>query len=550
MNSVKLRLVVVEDEPPRVVIVDPEPMAFAVEDWTVPVEVQAIDDIQLRELQLRYQRSGETPATLMLKTQQPDRRQLQGKGEINLAQLAARAGDEIRLVASARDNDPQEPQVRESTEHLIRVISHDEYLDYLRAVYQMEQLSAEIAQLNERLNDIAQQRRQLLDDAQDLTSQLEAGDSADETQQQDVQQLRESLVEYTRQLQELSQQVRQRLETPQLYDVERAYREQLQQLADQLEQQQGDSAKLREPLESIASEPTLQKDDLESLREGLRRLEQKTEPLGDRTRDALTTSEQQAEQLARAQEMMAEADRLDQVRRQQRDLAERLQTSQDPPPTESSQPPPSDQLRASKNGSINNCRKPRGRYVSRHDGQPTIYRGRRRTPADFAMRLINNAFPPISNRRHEHSVRACPVRRLIRRCKQPTSSMRWTIMGYGDKASDKRLVREPGTASCTYPLTKFNKPCSNWPMVGPLHRGTARIAIHGTDRLARCPPSVYTARARREMCLRAVEVNLPTRNVAQPPMLTPPMNGWLPNRSRRRRGRPISARPATYGACP
>jgi hypothetical protein len=319
------RLIAVQDRPPEVAISDPEPVAFAVEGWTIPVAVEASDDVQVANVELHVQRRPEPSEAWPLETQTLDRRHSQGKAEFDLAQLQARPGDQIRFFASATDNHPDPPQSADSPSHVIQVISHEQYLDYLRMAYRMEELTAEIQQLNERLEQLEQQRQQTAERAEDLLQQLQAGQPLDEPQREQLDQLDRALDEYARQAQELSDQMRERLESPQLYDAEQGYRDQLARLAERLDQQRDRATGLRQTLPSTAPGAVPSAEDLQRLQDALQQLESAATPSDPSGESSLAESEQQARKLMHAERMLSEAQWIQQVMQQQRQLADRFQ---------------------------------------------------------------------------------------------------------------------------------------------------------------------------------------------------------------------------------
>ena len=53
-----MRMIAVADRLPRIEIVEPEPVVVVVEDWTIPVVIQAIDDVELSSLELTMAING------------------------------------------------------------------------------------------------------------------------------------------------------------------------------------------------------------------------------------------------------------------------------------------------------------------------------------------------------------------------------------------------------------------------------------------------------------------------------------------------------------
>ncbi len=334
-------LIAVPDEPPRVAVADPEPLVLAVEDWKIPVSIEAADDVQVRDMELNLAHNGQQKPPVPLDNRSADRRHGRGEFELDLAEFGARAGDEIRLFASARDNHPDGGQSADSGTHVIQVISQAEYLDYLRSMYQMEQLQEEIAALNEQLQDLGAERAQTLDELESLTESLQPDEALTDDQRDQLQRLEQQLDQFAEQTERLTQQVQQRLEHPQMYDAEQPYREQLQALAEQLQQQPSAASEMQQALESLAESEMPQAEQLQRARQALEQMQQQSAPFDDPTRQGLEQTRELAQQLQQAQRMMSEASRLQEVMQQQRELADRLQALPEMP-----QPTPAQQRRA------------------------------------------------------------------------------------------------------------------------------------------------------------------------------------------------------------
>lgn len=325
------RLIAIADKPPQVRLASPEPTALAVEGWKLPVKIEAADDVQLDDIELHFAHNEQPSESVTLENSSADRRRGRAEWELDLAKLGAKPGDEIRMFASATDTHPDQPQSADSPTHVIQVISQEEYTDYLRSLYQMESLQEEISQLQEQLAEQAQQQQQAQQALQELADQMQAGQPLSETQQQQLEQAQQQLDQAQAKTGELQQQIQERLEQPQLYDLETPYRERLQELGEQLAQQQQTMEQTQQQLDALADNPRPTPESLEQLQQGLAQMQQQREamsgepPANDQDSPSLEQLRQDAEKLQLAQQMMSEAQRIQQVMQQQRELADRLQ---------------------------------------------------------------------------------------------------------------------------------------------------------------------------------------------------------------------------------
>jgi hypothetical protein len=336
-------MVAVADRPPHVTLADLEPLTLAVEGWKVPLIVEANDDFRVAELRAHYVHTSPAAQTVPLSTHSADARQMRGEAELDLARMQAKPGDRIRLFAMATDNHPDGGQAGDSASHMIEVISQEAYLEYLRSVYQAEQLLEEIAELNERLDGLAAERQEILERAEKFERSLADGQPLDAPQREEQQRLRQNLERYVQQADELSRQLDERLAAPQIYDGEQAYRARLEALNESLVAQRQGAEELAHALEELAERATPNAADRERLSAVRERLQKAAEQSNQQGR-GLAESRQLLEKLQQALRMTDPLQRIEAVVREQRELANRLQTLEVNPAAEHAQQRRADQL--------------------------------------------------------------------------------------------------------------------------------------------------------------------------------------------------------------
>ena len=94
----------------------------------------------------------------------------------NFADLGVQPGDVISLFAEAVDNAPQPHLARSQTVRL-QVISVEDYNNYLREQTDIADTEAKYAELNDELQDLIGQQKQLGEAAQKLADQLARADA-------------------------------------------------------------------------------------------------------------------------------------------------------------------------------------------------------------------------------------------------------------------------------------------------------------------------------------------------------------------------------------
>lgn len=322
-DPVEGKLTTVVDRPPQVGILHPEPQLVVVEGYTVPVVIQATDDVAVTKLRLEASVNGFGPSPVDLDVDHVDTPVVRGATEFALSTLGAKAGDVITYFATAWDGLPPNGQIAETASHVIRVISEDEYLEYARSEYQMNELIEEIERLQDQLDELRKQRDDVQQELESLQKRLkEKGDlSKEETRR--LEDLRKKLAKYSEQLDKLAQQSRARSEQRPLYDLEESLTDLLQKLAKELEHQSGLAKEAADDLERLQKDPTNEelRKELEDALEELQKSSDGLDDAGDEEREQL---HQEMNRLRKVDELIKQGERLQKVVDRQRDLADRL----------------------------------------------------------------------------------------------------------------------------------------------------------------------------------------------------------------------------------
>ncbi|MCA9149776.1 MAG: hypothetical protein KDA92_10775 [Planctomycetales bacterium] len=319
-----LQLAAVDDRPPRVAITNLEPTVFAVEDWKLPLSVEAEDDIEVRNLELDVSHNRGPADREQLASQVVDRRRARASRELDLADLGAKAGDEVRVFASAADNAPRGSQSADSATHVVHVISKEEYEGFLRASYGMEEMTQELTELESRLQELEEQRQQAIEA---LTESMSSspGEGLDEEQRREIESAQQVLDKLQQATSSLQEQVAERLDAPQLYESETAYREELQELQDELQKQSQAARAASDALQEVSSSEAPTAGQQERLSQATEQMKSQEQLLNETRQQQLDQMQQDATDLQLADTMLQEAAQIQEVMEEQRDLAERMQ---------------------------------------------------------------------------------------------------------------------------------------------------------------------------------------------------------------------------------
>ncbi|MCA9055220.1 MAG: hypothetical protein KDA75_15375, partial [Planctomycetaceae bacterium] len=332
----------IPDKPPRVAIVEPQPHVIVVENWSVPVAVEAVDDVGIGSLRLSRSVNGWGPSTIDLPYQTHRSGAVRGEVVFDLQELGARAGDVITYYATAADTHPAPRHFADSPTCVIQVISEEDYTQFARQQYQLDELTAEFEAIQEQLEELQRQREAALEELQSLQEHL-ASDPENPELQERMAAAEEQLQKYAEQSEHLAQDLRERAEQAQLYDLEQPYTEALEKLADDVQQQSIAAAEVADALQRLQKEGATPENQ-QALREATERLAQQQDGLDDAAREQRQQMQQDLETLRAADHMLAQAERLKSIIQQQRGLATRLGEFQNQSNLSSEQQQRADQL--------------------------------------------------------------------------------------------------------------------------------------------------------------------------------------------------------------
>lgn len=333
---------VTPDRAPRVAIVQPQPHVIVVEDWQVPVVIEAVDDVGIAGLRFSRSVNGWGPSTVALPFESHRSGAVRATTEFDLAALGARAGDLITYYATAADNHPDPTQFADSETCVIQVISEEEYVQFARQQYQVDELAAEFAAIQERLDELQHQREAALAALAEAERQLAENPDNPELQQK-LEAAQKELEQLSEQAESLAKKLAERAEQMQLYDLEQPYTDGLKTLAKQLQQQSDAAQAVAEALERLRKEGSTPAN-RESLQQAADALRSQQQGLDQEAQDQREATQEDLELVQMADRMLAQSERLNSIVQQQRELATRLGEFQNQPSISPQEQQRADQL--------------------------------------------------------------------------------------------------------------------------------------------------------------------------------------------------------------
>ena len=241
------------DRPPEVRIDSPEPQIIAPEGWTVDLAVVATDDIGVARVEMNVELDGSFSVhEVPLPADRANPAVALPTFPLNLEELGAAPGSLIRYYATAFDNHPDPSQSADSAIGVIHVVSREDYDEFMRQQYRLEDWLEEINELLGTLLRLRDRKQDALQRLNDLLEQAEADPGQDWSDE--IRSARAQLERFQEDIEGLAAALTDRAELDQLYDWEAPYKEWLRETAAALEAQHQAAGDVRQTLtpESMA----------------------------------------------------------------------------------------------------------------------------------------------------------------------------------------------------------------------------------------------------------------------------------------------------------
>jgi hypothetical protein len=303
------RVTLLPDRTPRVTVLQPGKHAVATPDVAIPVLVRAEDDYAVTRLiwYRGHNRSAERPRDMALETIRGPAG-VEARGAFRLGDLGVKPGDVIEYFFEAVDNYPDGPNLAASRMFRVQVISVAEYDRMLRQAAARKALFETYRKLGDWLRRLAERSEALARKARELEDKGGGTPGERAALQKEAEALARDMAEYRKA-------VAAALKQPELFDIEKLFRQNLR-------EQDKTLAGLHEQLQKAAGQGTPTADALGQIAQGMAGLFRKQQ---QEVREPLDQLVAVARLIARAQVFV----RLAQEQERVVELARRFQDRRD-----------------------------------------------------------------------------------------------------------------------------------------------------------------------------------------------------------------------------
>lgn len=300
---------IIQDARPIVRIIQPKPISLATPDINLPVTVIADDDYGITLLSL-YRSLNGSPASKVEAAVDSSKPQ-QAQWILPLPKYGLVPGDEIQLFARAEDNDPAGPKGAESPVTIVKIISVAEFQKLMVQQRGAESMQAKYQVARRHFDQLANALQQVQVAAEAAAANPDSAEAA--------QQLREKLAAAERIAQAASEAIGELSKQAMPIDVDQELSKKLAEMSNQAAKMAEQLQRMQKPGEgdSANSTSSLSASELQELKQMLAAAKGSQKDLTENAIDPMQKM-QQMMQLIVAQQ------RFEQLARQQRDLANRL----------------------------------------------------------------------------------------------------------------------------------------------------------------------------------------------------------------------------------
>lgn len=306
-DEIKGTIEVIPDERPSISIVSPGRYAMAIPDATVPIVLEARDDLGVAAITLFRGHNGSANIPKGLFTSAGGEVQVRVTEVLDLADLGVRPGDVIGYYATATDTRPDSPQTAATDGFQISIISEEQFRQIMQQETTASDLKDKYDAIREQIESLTAEQQRILEQTQDLAQRLARGGLRSDSDTEQLRQLSQQQAEIGDQVRALMDRLRKQAQSPPVFDIEKEYKQSLQQMADRLERARELMGESGQKMDQ-AGEATAGPESARHMADAAQRQQQALEQLGRNLQQFNEQIAQANEALERAYKLMQDVE--------------------------------------------------------------------------------------------------------------------------------------------------------------------------------------------------------------------------------------------------
>ncbi len=233
-DRIGLALEILPDEAPNITVASPGRHSLATPTAKIPIVLEASDDLGVERIELLRNHNQSDDARERVYTAESIQTFADGVSMLDLEALGVQPGDTLEYYATATDTRPGAPQTEASEAFQLRIISQDEYRDFMQSQMTAEDLNQKYGDMLDQIENVASKQEAIQEATEKLQDKLAAGEELSEQEERDLADLLGQQRDLAEQADQLAKQLEEQSKEPSVFDVEDDYKKALKEIAEQL----------------------------------------------------------------------------------------------------------------------------------------------------------------------------------------------------------------------------------------------------------------------------------------------------------------------------
>jgi hypothetical protein len=228
------KVTLIPDEPPKILFERPGMDSFAISDYRVPLEIEAMDDLGLTRIALFRNHNGSDDDRKVVWEGDGSEKLVLVTETLDLADLGVRPGDTIEYYAMATDSRPEDPQSTSTQTFVLKIISFEEYQEFVQSQTTAEQFKEKYDAVSREMEDLAAAQTNLEEQVEQLKEQMTGAGQATPEDRENLRRAEEHQRDLENWARDLSARLKEESEKKAVFDIEEDYKKSLADFSERL----------------------------------------------------------------------------------------------------------------------------------------------------------------------------------------------------------------------------------------------------------------------------------------------------------------------------